>query len=282
MEMNDLIARKMENITTIFQNARETASKEKDLNELVKLLETTDHEFISIAFEGASMEIAQQDIAEDVSMQRWLEYLKLAEKHAAQIYVGLGWAIAATKQTDLSFLSKLDPSMIFRMWDGCGYFDGKLRQRQVLKGLARLEYIPLEYLKPYDQGLGRSVWYTCIGDPLKVSEMIKNFPAARQTDLWRGIGIACSYVGGCTEITLKTLMNLAGNDKMQLCVGSAMVAKSRIEAGSDTKNLEIACDLFCNVSAKEAMELTLKADEKAADSFDNWLSLMENEMVSKQ
>jgi enediyne biosynthesis protein E3 len=276
--MNTIIAKKMENITSIFQNARDTASKQKDLHELVKFLGIAKHEFISVAFEGASMEIAQQDFAEDPTMQKWFSYLKIAEKHAAQIYIGLGWAVAAEKRTDLSFLDKADPGMLFRMWDGCGYFDGKLRQRQVLKGTARLDYIPKECFRPYDQGLGRYIWYHCFGDPTKVSEIISTFQAERQPDLWRGIGIACSYVGGCEEKNLNALMIFAGEYKIQLSIGAAMVSKSRIQADCLTKDIETACRVFNKITPQTALKITLEADFETSGSFDPWLLQMEKKL----
>jgi enediyne biosynthesis protein E3 len=280
MEPSSIIAGKMENIAAIFQNARKTASQQKDLNELVRILETSDHEFISIAFEGASMEIAQKDFTEDPTLQEWFAYLKIAEKHAAQIFIGLGWAVAAEKRTDLSFLDKVDPGMIFRMWDGCGYFDGKLRQRQVIKGLARLNYIPEKNFRPYDQGLGRCIWYNSLGETTKVSDTISGFPVNRQPDLWRGIGIAASYVGGCNENIFNSLLSLAGNNKIQLGIGAAMVAKSRTQAECLTEDLEKACIFLCNMTTQEAMKATIEADANAANSFDNWLSHIEKNILN--
>jgi hypothetical protein len=282
MESNNIISGKMEKIASIFQNARETASGEKDLDKLVKVLASVDPEFVSIAFEGASMEIAQQSFSSESTLEKWFLYLKAAEAHAAQIYIGLGWAIAAEKKTDLSCLADADQSMLFRMWDGAGYFDGKLRQRQVVKGLARMDYIPGYAFRSYDQGLGRSLWYSTKGDPLKTAEIISTFPPARQVDLWRGIGIACSYVGGCDETILKMIATLSADNKLQLGIGAAMVAKSRSQAASMTKDLEKACTFFANMSAGEAMEITVKSDDEAGNSFDRWLTLMERGIRKKE
>jgi enediyne biosynthesis protein E3 len=278
MESTGIIAEKMENIKRIFQNARETAAKHKDLHELVKLLENTDREFLSVAFEGASMEIALTDFAEDPSMKSWLSYLDLCKHHAAQIFIGLGWAVAQEKKTDLNFVNTLEPGMLFRMWDGCGYFDGILRQRQVVKNLSRLDYIPEKDVRAYDQGLGRSIWYSTKGNPSRSSEFISGFPPARQPDLWRGIGIATSYVGGFNKEMLYDLLSLSGHHKVQLGIGAAMVAKSRIQANCMTPDIETACAVFCNMTANEAMEITVEAD-LVAESFDSWLSLMENKAV---
>jgi enediyne biosynthesis protein E3 len=278
MEMNSIIAAKMENIKNIFQNGRENVSKQGDLNDLVKILSDSYPEFISVAFEGASMEIALKDFAIDHSMPNWKKFLMLANEHTAQIFIGLGWAVAQEKRTELDFVKDLEPGMLFRMWDGCGYFDGILRQRQVIKGQARLDYIPEINFNSYDQGLGRSIWYSTKGEPSKTAEIISNFPPARQSDLWRGIGIACAYVGGCEEERLKTLVSLAGNYETQLGIGAAMVAKSRIQSGSMTNDIETVCLAFANLSAQQAMKITLQADSAAIESFGSWLSFMHKEI----
>lgn len=280
MEMNNPVAGKMENIKTIFQNARETAAKHRVLNELIKLLETADHEFLSVAFEGASMEIALNDFTGEPSMKNWISYLNLAHNHSAQIFIGLGWAIAQERRKELSFLKNLNPGMLFRMWDGCGYYDGILRQRQVIKSKVRLDYIPEEDFRSYAQGLGRSIWYNTKGDLAKAAEIISTFPTATQADLWRGIGIASSYVGGCSENTFQELLFLSGNNKIHLGIGAAMVAKSRIQANSITPDIEIACKTLCNMSAQDAMNITVNADS-GANGFETWLSGMVAEIEKK-
>ncbi len=251
---SEIIAAKMENIKTIFQSAQDNATKQNDIGELIKQLETIDSEFLSVGYEATSMELALKDFQSDESMKSWNTFVTLSKNHAPQVYVGLGWAIAKEKHVDKLFLDALNPEMRFRVWDGCGYFDGIFRQRQVIKNQSRLEYILENDFHSYDQGLGRSLWYICKGDENKIQEMVEAFATERHADLWRGIGIACSYVGGCEESALKKLIVSAKEHSAQLGIGATLVAKSRILSNCLTKDIELNCKIFRNMSAKEAME----------------------------
>lgn len=243
MSVQEHIASRMETIKTGFQYGKETASKIENLDELINILGNDTSEFRSIVFEGASMELALKGFASG-SMEKWKSYLHKKQEHAAQIFVGLGWAIAQEKITDLSFINDCGDLMTMRTWDGAGYFDAVFRQRQTIKSQNRLEYIPLKEFSSYDQGMGRSLWYIAKGDTAKMSELIALFDASRKNDLWRGIGIACCYVGGSDETILKALLSLAGEHKNQLSIGGRLVAKSRIEANTMTQDVELALKIW--------------------------------------
>ena len=277
--MKTTIGLKIENVKTIFQLAKENARRLEDLNELIICLDQTQKEFISVAYEGAAMEIALQDFASGNSTKRLPEFLKRAKKHTTQIYIGLGWAIAQEKNPSLISTEKIDPRMLFCIWDGCGYFDGIFKQRQTIKGQNRLAYIDQNNYRAYDEGMGRSLWYLAKGDNEKIKEMVKLFSEERHSDLWRGIGIACSYVGGFNESTLVSLKISAGKHAMQLCIGNAMVAESRIQAESPTIDMEIACDFFCNLKTEELISITETIDTAKEENFNQWINKMENEIL---
>jgi hypothetical protein len=172
------------------------------------------------------------------------EFLKRAKKHTKQVLIGIGWAIAQEKNRSLIFTEMFDEAMLYSIWDGCGYYDGFLRQRQTIKNQNRLTYIDPKDYKAYDEGIGRSLWYLSKGDTEKVQKMVQGFSVDRHSDLWRGIGIACSYVGGFDESTLVSLRISAGEHAKQLYIGNAMVKASRMEAASPTIDMEVACRFF--------------------------------------
>src|SRR5687767_13254631 len=95
--MNSTIALKMENIKVIFQGAQENASKLQDISDLIKQLETTEKEFLSVAYEGAAMELALMDLSKGDSISVWRTFLDASEKHSPQVYIGMGWAVAKEK-----------------------------------------------------------------------------------------------------------------------------------------------------------------------------------------
>lgn len=273
----DIIEQKMEKIKSIFQKAQEHASA-LDISKLIDFLQTTEKEFLPVAYEGAAMTLALNDFSEGDSIVKWKQFLDASKKYSCQIYIGMGWAVAQQKKSELSFLDQLSRNMQFRLWDGCGYYDGIFRQRQSIKGQKRSENIQPKDFQAYDEGLGRSIWYICKGDETKVKEMIATFDIERHTDLWRGVSIACCFVGGFSENKLRALIVSSGAYKTQLGIGAAMVAKSRIEANCATDDIELANKVFNRLSAEEAMTITVKNKSVSNFSFSNFIVQMENDL----
>ena len=271
--MNNSVASKIESIFAIFQVAQENASKIEDISELIKKLEETSIEFLSVAYEGAAMELALRDFSEGDKIDRWKALLERSKKHACQIYIGMGWAIAKEKRFPISFLEQLNYNMQYRIWDGCGYYDGIFRQRYVIKGQNRFDYIEEKNFQAYDEGLGRSLWYFCKGDVTKAAEMIQPFSLERHSDLWRGVGCALSYVGGFEEKTLIELHSAAKQYKTQLGIGAAMVAKSRTDADCVTNEIELACSIFNQLTAEESMKITVKNKTVPNFSFSTFIKI---------
>lgn len=224
------------------------------------------------------MGLALKDLSSGIEMKLWKSFLAVSLNYSGNILIGLGWAIAETKQKDLSFLNKMNQLLQFRVWDGCGYYDGIFRQRHTVVNQTRQEYVPEINFKAYDEGVGRSIWYSAKGDIAKVKETINGFTSSRQPDLWRGIGIACSFVGGCEELVFKTLLSSAEKNSVQLAIGAAMVAKTRVQSGGINKDIELACEIFCNLSKVGAAQLVINAEKSAEGSYDRWLSLMETSL----
>ena len=277
--VQDIIGQKMEKIKTIFQKAQEQASKAEDINELIAFLQTTEKEFLPVAYEGAAMTLALNDFSEGDSISNWKQLLDSSKKYSCQIYLGMGWAVGQQKKSELPFLELLSRNMQFRMWDGCGYYDGIFRQRQSIKSKKRSENILPKDFQAYDEGLGRSLWYICKGDVAKVGEMLATFDLERHVDLWRGVSIACCFVGGFDENKLKELIVSSGEYKVQLGIGAAMVAKIRIEADCITDNVELANKVFNQLSAEEAMKITVKNKSVPNFSFSTFILQMESDLM---
>ncbi|MES2513378.1 MAG: DUF1702 family protein [Bacteroidota bacterium] len=275
MDYEKEISLRVEKIKTIFQAAKEFASIEPDLSVILKHLDTTDNEFCSIAYEGASMGIALRDLEQVGTLSDWRLFNDKAEAHAAQTHAGLGWALAQTNHPVSALLKTFSPLLRFRVLDGYGYYEGVFRQRTSIKAQNTPGVFEDWMLKAYDQGIGRSIWYSCKGDIQKVREMISTFTTDRQSSLWVGIGVACSYVGGCNRDLLKLLQIIAGTYHDELAIGTILAARSRILANSRLSDVELACQTLCKLSAKEAMLLSVKAEpatyKNVNDSYNLWL-----------
>jgi enediyne biosynthesis protein E3 len=273
------ISSRIEKIKNIFQNAKELSATEKDLSILLKHLDHTEPEFISIAYEGASMGIALRDFEHSTTLNLWELFNHKATAHAAQTHAGFGWAIAQQNLSVLALTENLSPLLRFRVLDGYGYYDGIFRQRTSIKAQKLPEGLEGVFLQAYDQGIGRSIWYACKGDATKVKEIISGFAMERQSGLWIGIGVACSYVGGCDETLLKSLYTIAGNYQSKLSIGATLAARARVQANAITSDIELACRIWCNLSAQEALLLSVKAEpashENTNASYAQWLLQIE-------
>ena len=280
MKSQNDVAHQMERIVNIFQHAQQIASVEEDITLLIEQLENTDLEFRSIAYEGASTGFALKDLSQGATLRHWRPFMEgPGADHATQVHVGLGWALAQQRLPASSFTKTLHPLLAFRVLDGCGYYDGIFRSRQTINNQNRSVEIQEKYFHSYDLGVGRSLWYRCQGEYAKIPAIVATFSPERHPDLWLGIGIACSYVGGFEEITLKELASSAANHRLQLAKGAALAARTRIQAKSLTQFAEMACRVWCNCSATEAMLLTVKTEPpftlNQEDAFETWLSQME-------
>lgn len=281
MNQQIIVESKIETIRTIFQDAKTFAQAHHDCEMLINYLENTSTEFRSVAYEGAAMAIAQKDFLTGNTSFNWNQLVSAAGNQSGHVHVGLGWAVAATPNVELSFINTIHPMMQFRIWDGCGYYKGVFKHRMAVKNQLRPEFLKTKDFQAFDQGLGRSLWYCFKGDIEKVAQVIQNFSVSRHADLWRGVGIASVYVGGCDESTFQSLSTYAGKFNNQLAIGVSMVARSRILANSFTSDTETACNVWCNMNAKEVMELAINL-ASSAHSFESWLTKMENEITNSK
>ncbi len=279
------ISLQIEKIKTIFQTSKDFCTEQNDLSILIPYLENTDPEFRSIAYEGASMAIALKDLTKGDTLNLWNSFSEHGGvNHTSQIYAGLGWAIAHQGHTVLPFFETLSPLMRYCVLDGCGYYDGIFKQRQTIKNKKFPEIFHGYLLEAYDQGVGRSLWYILKGEVGKITETIKTFSIIRHSALWRGIGVACAYVGGCDEMQLRSLLSFAGKHHIQLAISAVLVSRSRIQANTLTPDVELACRIFCNLSAEEALLLTVRSEPDALidvdDAYERWISNIETELMS--
>lgn len=285
MEVRNEIVLRIDKIKEIFQRITVISTGQDDIKLLTVQLEDTENEFRSVAYEAAAMALALKDISTGNTLIHWRALMEgPGSKHTAQIHVGLGWAIAQQRVPVLSVIETLDPIMRYRVLDGYGYYDGIFRQRKTIMTRNIPDEMESKFLSGYDQGIGRSLWYTWKGDYEKISGIVKAFPASRHEDLWRGIGIACVYVGGYDANMLKQLLICSSNSHLQLPVSAALVSRTRINANALTPDTELACHIWCNCIAEEAMRITVSAETSIPahtnDAYGAWLLNIRKEFTA--
>jgi hypothetical protein len=228
---------------------------------LVPRLNALDPALHGFAYEGAGMGLAALDC-----MAPWKNRLNAfvegpGAPHIYPIYVGVGLALARLHRQPERYLARLDPVLAWVIVDGYGFHEGFFSRKQFVNG----RKVPTQ-LSPYarrvfDQGLGRSIWFSSGAVVELVAATISSFPPERQAELWSGVGLACAYAGGVDRAAIETLRKLAGSYRSQLARGAAVAAKGRLQAGNLVPHTELACEVFCGLSGEGAAYITDVARE---------------------
>lgn len=221
-------------------------------------------EFISVAFEGFSMGIAVKSIIEKQSLTDWrLFFENHGLKHASQVYVGLGWALCQLNQPLEKILKTIDAKWKLRVLDGYGYCSALLKRRSTIRNQEIPENLPRQLQAGFNQGVGRSLWYIVKGDIERLKHIIELFENDRHSDLWRGIGIAVTFVGGIGSLEMIQLQTAAKNDLNQFKLGILMAQSSRNKSESMSESAQIIADFFL----MNEEELLKKMNEIEANEF---------------
>ena len=276
-----LISRRMEKIRFAFQHALQFSSS-NDEQSIDTYLNGVDPEFRAVAYEGASMSFALKDL-HDRALMDWRAFMRRSEQaYVPHVHVGLGWAIAKLKLSSLIFLDTLKPSMIFRVLDGHGYYDGVFRQVQTINNQRRPVPVDPIHHSSYDQGVGRSLWYSAGGDVARVSEAVRAFSTDRHPALWRGVGVAAAFVGGCDEHKLDSLLENSADQRKNLIFGAAMAIKARVATNTISADTALACQVLLNLSAKTISHVIFGlesiSDEESYSQFLSRLNEIESQL----
>jgi hypothetical protein len=254
----------MEKIRFVFQHALQFSST-NDEQRVDTYLKNIESEFRAVAYEGVAMNLALKNI-QDRALMDWRAFARRSEPaYVPHIHVGLGWAIAKQKLSSLVFLDSLKPSLMFRVLDGHGYYDGIFRQVQTINSQSRPASIELYYHASYDQGVGRSLWYAAGGHVDRVAKAVSAFSTERHSALWRGVGIAAAFVGGCDESKLYSLLESASNHSKHLGFGAAMAVKARVFTDTVGPDTNLACQVLCNTSVERANALISTLESSSAE-----------------
>jgi hypothetical protein len=167
--------------------------------------------------------------------------------------IGLGWAFAKTGIQPTPYLGSLHRVMSWMVFDGMGYYYGLFKGRKTVKTQLVPAGIEGQELHGFDQGLGRRLWYISKGEVNELVQLIQPFHFSRHSDLWRGVGMACGYVGGSEKETLEQLLICSTGFNKQLSDGVTLAAISRSASNSVSEDLELACNIICGKSLKHVL-----------------------------
>ena len=258
MNLYHNVAGKMEYIQKVFLGVQDFMQKNHELEELIAFLDTEPTEFRSVSYESASMEIGWQEISAGKELNTWMTfYQRSAKAHTFHMDIGLGWAFAKTDISPAPYLQSLLPVMSSMVFDGMGYYYGLFKVRKTVKNQLIPDGIHGQEIHSFDQGLGRRLWYIAKGDVNELGQLIQPFHLSRQADLWRGVGIACGYVGGSDKSKLELLLNASSEYSDQFSKGITLAALSRSASHSITADIELACEIVCGKPLNEVLQIEI-------------------------
>ena len=216
------VAQRMDEIRRVFLQSREMATETAELDLLIEKLKLISADYIPVAFEGAAMELALIDLSKSNDLLRWKSLSSKCESYLVpHAHVGLGWAIVFSKCALPAIENLIEPAGMPYIFDGVGHFHATLNQRQAVMNKMIPSNLSEKYLSYYDQGLGRGIWYIAHGQSSRAIELVRSFPIDRQKDLWRGIGIACQFVGGTSVADVELLSESSGDFSQHFTDGMA-------------------------------------------------------------
>ena len=207
-------------------------------------LETIGFEYHSIPYEAYSAKLAIDELKNLGSLNKWIAFKDLYNyKHASQINVGLGWALAETSFPLNRLNLSLSSGDYWRLGDGFGYYYGLFKRRESI----RLQSIPSEVisndvLEGYLQGLGRSIYYFTSADSLRSKQTINLFSIEKQKHLWRGIGLAFGYVGGSTLEKLDEFILQSDAFQSSFKCGLLLAYEGKSKCGDQCGDLKLYMD----------------------------------------
>lgn len=218
-----------------------------------------DDHHVGFAFEGAGMALALRDLLAPWRPSRLRDFIEGAgNDHDYIAIVGAGFAIARVpwgRRLWPWFMNRLDPLIAWCVPDGYGFHEGIFHRRRYFEGHAE----PPAWLPPFarqlfDSGLGRSLWWSEGAQPRRIARAIGAFPAARQPEMWTGIGVAAAYAGGAGEGALGELLDLAGPHRADFLSGLPFAARMRQKGRNPSPVTARACELLLGRGANETAD----------------------------
>jgi hypothetical protein len=252
-----IVGERLERIGETFLEGYHAALEEDRPEALGLRLAALESEFRGFAYEGAAMGLALVDQLTPWRRERLRPFLDgPGSYHIYMIHVGIGWVLGRLRLRLGPFLARLDPLLRWLAVDGYGFHEGYFHAPRSIVGQTVPARLTGYARRAFDQGLGRSLWFVEGADVARIPATIAAFPAARQPDLWSGIGLASAYAGGVDVTSLVVLRGAAGRHRGQLAQGAVFAAKARQRAGNPAAHTADACRTFCALSADRAARLS--------------------------
>ncbi len=280
----------------------EWAIEVPDQSELESRLNLIEQEMRGFAYEGATMAYTVLDA---MSLGRGRRTRRLlwgpGRPHLFLAYIGIGFAMSHLPRPlwknvvpDLDGLA-YHPTMSWLAVDGYGFDQAYFHTRRWVDEQRRpAPYpwlgAPQYFLRAFDQGVGRALWFIHGGQVQEVAAAVRRFATERQADLWSGVGLAATFAGGCPTGDLAVLRRIAAEDdpdhETHLALGSVFAAKARTFSNFVPAHCEAALQAFTDLSVDAATAL---ADDAAPEEntdateprYEQWRRAIRSHVLSR-
>jgi len=217
---------------------------------LVPRLESIAPELRGIAYEGAGMGLMLLDSLFPYKKRLPAFIHGPGAPYRCLVYIGAGLVLPRVPIRPSRFLASQDPFLRWLVMDGYGFYEGFFSWRDVVERHVPPRKIHGYAARAFDQGVGRSLWFSTGANVERIISTIGSFPAGRQGDLWSGIGVACAYAAGVMDRNaIVTLLDAAGPHRPDLAVGSAVASIFREQSGQAAPHTDLACEVVWGADA---------------------------------
>lgn len=267
--------------------------------EIERRLDLVEGEQRGFAYEGAAMAFTIRDAMKGGRTSRARELLLgPGQPHIFLTYIGIGFAMARLPRVlwkkivpDLSG-SPHFPTMSWLAVDGYGFDKAYFDTHKWVVEQGRPQPYPWDghpryFLRAFDQGVGRALWFIHGGDPQAVTDAVRAFVPDRQADLWSGVGLAATFAGGCTNTGLGQLWGAAGQHQADLAVGVVFAVKARTYAGFVPPHTRLAASVLAQQTVEQAVRIadSTEVDPTAGDAipaYELWRRKIRAEFPAQQ
>lgn len=239
------------------------------LDQIVARLDRVPAERRGFAYEGAAMGFTGLDCLFP-RKARFREYVTgPGAGHIYMLHIGAGEALARLRRRPEPFMARIDdPVLRWLVIDGYGFHQGFFARPRYVDRQAVPRHLSTYARRVFDQGVGRSIWFTAGADVGRIAAHLAAFPVARQPALWLGVGIACSYVGGLRRDQIERLREASGPHLPMVAAGAAFAAAGRHRAGNSVLDTNLACEVLCGTSSFDAAGIVDDAFASLPTHFD--------------
>lgn len=231
------------------------------LGRLTDRLDAVTPELRGIAYEGAGMGLAFLDSFAPTRNRLAAFVHGYGTPYRSLIYIGAGLVLPRVPRSTTAYLRKIDPFYRWYVMDGYGFYEGFFEWEKTIQKRQPLTGLPGYAARAYDQGLGRSLWFSTGANTDRIIETLEGFPEQRRSDLWSGLGLACAYAAGVMDRgAIETLVRAAGNHAPDLATGAAVATTFRSQTGQPAPHTDLACDVIWGASSDEVAGYAATAD----------------------